>query len=544
MLKKLWNLCCPLNSEPIHSNPAASRALSGPTAGRLVKGLQAVFLIIALFQLNAPFVSYHNERQNQTFDTARHVFNEGWSAIVTPKTSFSLPGYEARSYTVARQEFPFHGLLGWPLVKLFGHPVVVVRLVSIIFALLSIQLLYLILRQWLAPGAAVTGAALWTFSPLLLHLGQVPMPDILCTTGMLAAFWLATKNQLPASSVCFLFSVLAKISVIVFGLPILVALLVARNCRRFATGLWIAIGWGLLPLVGLMAWLSLEFFDPDTPWTVAHIISERGGAQVLFTARFYAFVFVCLFPYGLGFMGALGCAVALIKKCAPEIKPAVKWALLAANFFYLLFVVSKIQEPQYLLPALAWWIVSVAFGWRYLVQKLEQRPAWRVGLAVLVGLQTFTAIFFTCDLKSSRVPDYAALESAAATMPVGGRVIVAYPFYGASPAVWLNHSVFAVNSITVLTNELPRLEKMGFTHLVLMDVKSRSRGAGKDRLINLLASLVHLGRPEVTTRDPLLSDYARPDSPFRQYGDAQFTPIFSSDYIIVYALPPLASPDP
>lgn len=518
--------------------------MSEPRARRWVGGLQIIFLIIALFQLNAPFVSYHNERQNQTFDTAGHIFKEGWSAVVTPKTSFSLPGYEARPYTVARQEFPFHGVLGWPLAKVFGHPVAIVRLVSLGFALLSIHLLYRILRAWVSPGAAVAGAALWTFTPLLLHLGQVPMPDILCTTGMLAAFWFASKNNLPASSGSFLFAVLAKISVIFFGLPILVALLVARDCQRFTTGLRIAIGWGLLPLAGLMAWLSLEFFDPDTPWTVAHIISERGGVRVLFTAQFYAFLFVCLFPYGLGLLGLLGCAVALVKKYAPEIKPAVKWALLASNILYLVFVVSKIQEPQYLLPTLAWLILPAAFGFRYMTQIGSRSAGWRTGLAALVCLQALTAVFFTSDLKASRVPDFAAIEKASATIPAGARVIVAYPFYGASPAVWLNQNVLAVNSASVLETELPRLQKLGFSHLVLMDVKSRSRGAGKDRVRNLLASLVHLGHPPAAGRDPLLSSYAVTNSAFCQYGDAQFTRIFSSDYIIVYALPAPAAPAP
>ena len=516
-------------------------ALTEPGARRWLTGLQIAFLIIALNQLNAPFLSYHNERQNQTFDTAQHIFTEGWKAILTPKTSFSLPGYEARPYTVARQEFPFHGVLGWPLVKLFGHPAAVVRLISIGFALLSIRLLYLILRHWLPPGFAVIGAALWTFSPLLLQLGQVPMPDILCTTGMLAAFWFALKNQLPASSGCFLFAVLAKISVIVFGLPILTALLVARNCKTIAAGLRVAVFWGVMPLVGLTGWLALEFIDPDTPWTVAHIISERGGVQVLFTAKFYGFLLIGLIPYGLGLMGSLGC-VAAVKKCAPEIPPAIKWALLAANFLYLVLVVSKIQEPQYLLPTLAWLIVPAVFGFRQLAGTFNRHRHWRTGVIALVGLQVLTASLFTGDLKAARVPDFAAIEKAAATIPSGSRVVVAYPFYGASAAVWLNQNVLAVGDIGTLKAELTELQKTGFSHLVLMDLKTRSKGAAKDSLIKMLTTLGHLARPPAAGREPLLSNFALPTGPFRQYCDPRFARIFSSDYVVVYDLTASAAP--
>src|SRR5277367_3066102 len=118
--------------------PCDGHNLGGMTrrqARLVVRGLQLLFLIVIIFHLNAPFLSAHNERQNQTYDIARHVFHEGWSAILTPKTSFSLPAYEARPFTIARQEFPFHGLFGWPLVKLFGHEYAIVRLVSAAFAL-------------------------------------------------------------------------------------------------------------------------------------------------------------------------------------------------------------------------------------------------------------------------------------------------------------------------------------------------------------------------------------------------------------------------
>jgi hypothetical protein len=519
----------------IKISTAGNSVMDESRARQMVGFLQIAFLVVALFDLNGPFLSFHYERQNQTFDTACHVFNEGWNAVLTPKTSFSLPGYETRPFTIARQEFPFHGVLGWPLVKVLGHAAAVVRAISIIFALCSIRLLYLILRQWLAPGMALTGTALWSFSPLLLHLGQVPMPDILCTTGMLAAFWFALKNNLPASSGCFLFAILAKISIIVFGLPVLTALLVARNCKTIPECLHIAIFWGAIPLVGLIGWTSLEVIDPDTPWTIVNILG-RSGEHRLFTTHFYAFIFAILIPYGLGPIGVLGCAVAVAKKCAPQIKPSIKWALLASNFLYIVFVVCKISEPQYLLPSLAWLALAAAFGISHLAGKTNHGVRRRAGVVSLVCLQVLTACIFTSDLKASRIPDFPSVEKAAASIPPGARVIVVYPFYGAGPAVWLHRNVLAMYDAAALEAGLPRLEKIGFSHLVLMDVKTRTKSASKDSVLEMLTSICHLSRQTATRRDPWLSSFTLPTSPLCQYCDPRFTRIFSGDFIIVYAL--------
>jgi hypothetical protein len=506
-------------------------------ACRLVGLLQITFLVIALFDLNGPLVSYHYERQNQTFDMACHVFNEGWSAVLTPKTSFSLPGFETRPFTVARQEFPFHGVLGWPLAKMFGHPAAVVRVISIVFALWSIRLFFLILRQWLAPGMALFGTALWSLSPLLLHFGQVPMPDILCTTGMLASFWFALRNNLPASSASFLFAILAKISVIIFGLPVLTALLVARNCKTILECLRVSFCWGAIPLVGLAGWSSLEFIDPNTPWTVAKMINGRDGIHQLFNLKFYGTILVVLIPYGLGPVGILGCAMTAAKRCAPQIKPVVKWALLVSNILYVIIVFVRIPEPQYLLPSLAWLIMAAVFGINHLAGKTNHGIRWRAGVVSLICLQALSAFIFTSDLKASRVPDFQSIEKAAASIPPGARVIVAYPFYGAAPAVWLKHNVLAVDNFDTLKMELPRLQKIGFSYLVLLDVETRTKNASKDNALKMLASICHLNRQNTAGRDPWLSDYTLRTSPFCQYCDPQFARIFSGDFVIVYALP-------
>ncbi|MDB6108557.1 MAG: hypothetical protein JWR69_307 [Pedosphaera sp.] len=502
---------------------------------RFVRLLQALFLLTALFQLDAPFIAAHNERQNQTYDMARHVFHEGWRAVLTPKVSFSLPGYEWRPFTIAQLEVPFHGLLGWPLARVAGHERMVVRLVSIAFALVSIQLLYLILRCWLKPAAATVGTAVWTTAPLVLHFGQVPMPDILCTTGILAAFFFALRGKLWASSGCFLFAVLAKTSVLAFGLPILVALLAARKCQCARDCFRCSILWGLAPLLGLSAWIALGLLAPPTPWTVLTIITERGDFGALARPSFYIFVLGCLLPFGMGILGALGFASAMLKK-TPGMNPWIKWALIVANVFYLVSVVRKIPEPQYTLPLLAWAVVAASFGFQSLIDRLGGGILWRAALGAALGLHVLVVVIFACDVKASRVPNFTEIESVAGMLPVDARVVVVYRYYGASPAVWLNRNVFAIDNLPELEAELPKLQALGFNHLVILDLESRHHDISRTGLVALARRLLRAAPGKSSPEEATLTSLADSSSPVRRYCDQRFSRLLERQHIVLYSL--------
>lgn len=410
-----------MNQEVAVSNASSVRLLES-TALKLVYLLQALFLVTALFDLDAPFLSVHFERQNQTFDIARHVFREGWSAVIAPKASFSLPGYTSQPFTICRYEVPFHGLFGWPLAAALGHERAVVRLISVAFALLSIYLFFSTLRHWVEPAAALAGTALWATAPLVLQLGQVPMPDILCTTGVIASFYFALKGNLPVSSGCFLFAILAKESVLPFGLPILVALLVAKECRSAGRFLILSIAWGLAPLLGLAAWISLDRFSPPTPWTILQTAAERNDVGFL-NPTLYVVGAACLFPFGVGVLGMLGIASAAINK-APRMNCWIKRSIVVACLVYFFFVDRKILEPQYFLPLIFWLALAASFGFAWLIERQRSSLLWRTVLGVAVCAHVVVVWMFTSDVKAARVSNLAGIESAAHLIPTGARVVM------------------------------------------------------------------------------------------------------------------------
>lgn len=507
----------------------------------IVWAIQFVFLIISLAGVDGPFVSVHFERQNQTYDIARHIFQTGWPGILTPEASFSSAGYTALPFTVARLEFPFYGLFGWPFAAAFGHEHAVVRLIAVAFSLLSISLVFHILGHWLEPLSAVAGTFLWAFSPLVLHFGQVPMPDILCTAGLMLAFFLALRGQLWASSAAFAFAILAKESIIPFGLPVLTALLLAKKVHSVRSGVRLAVLWCAVPAVSLCCWLSLDFFGPRTPWTVLQTATDntRGRLGDLLVSRFYVESAACIVPFGVGLLGMLALYFALTDGKG-RMQRSLKLSIVFAAAFYWVVVVRKILEPQYFLPLVFWLVVAGSFGFAALWQRMGASRVARLGLFFLLMAHVAVAWRFTSDLKASRVPDYPAIETAARLIAPGARVAVVGRAYGAAPAVWLNRNVETVSDYpNDLAKDLPYLESMNFRYLLILDLESRHsrkllQGTSASDLMRSLKFVIT--GDEAADADSR-THFCDPGSAIRQFCDGHLTRIYDNPDVVLYRLP-------
>ena len=294
---------------------------------------------------------------------------------------------------------------------------------------------------------------------------------------------------------------------------------------------------GLVPLIGLLCWTALEVSDPDTPWTVIKLVSQRSSAKNLLSANFFVFLAGSLFGYGLGILGTIGCCAALFKKEFAQTSPAILITLAVSNVIYIVVVVAKISEPQYILPPLAWLVMVAAFGLSRVTGRLAGL-GFRAAASVVVVLHVLLAFVFTSDLKASHVPAYSDIEDAAKLIPAHSRVIVAYPFYGASPAVWLRQNTYAVHFPGELEASLPQLQKDGFRYLILLDVKSHSvdNHFGLVELARIGASLVHAGLTADKQQPSNLIDCTSTNAPLRQYCEQRFKPLFSTCYVVLYSL--------
>jgi len=509
---------------------------------RAVAILQVLFLAVALVGLDGPFVSTHFLRQNQTYDVARHVFHEGWSAVLTPRASFSQLSRPddiysplvtpAPPFTIIHLEVPFHGLIGWPAAALFPqHERAVVRLVSVLFSLLSIQLLYAILRRWLEPAPAWCGVALWTTTPLFVHFGQAANPDILATTGMAAAFFFALRGQLAASSAAFLFTILAKLSIIIYGLPLLTALVLARNCRSLVEMVRVTLAWGLMPLVGLVAWLSLSLHDPPGSWVVfgGFRPGDYGPVQLsdLLQLAFYVLPLLYLFPFGCGLMGWLGLFFA-VGTGGARMNPWLKAAILLS--LVVNYAGERIvwREPQYMLPVLFWLSIASAFGFPRLLEwwHRNQQGKLTLGCALLFHLMVVAgSVYF---LKASRVPNVADIEAAGRLTPVEARLVVYAGTASASPSAWLNRNTLKFNpfgenpdpgQFKLLEDQLQSFSKAGFAYLVVFDIEQQ-----------------HSLSPVPKSTLSYATHFTEPSSATRRFFDARYQKLFEGDHVVLYRL--------
>lgn len=499
---------------------------------RWIYVLQTVFFLVGLLHLNGPFVSCHYPRQNLTFDVAQHVFHDGWKAVLVPRASYSKVELPSQPYGIYHLNFPFHGLLGWPAALLAPqYERAVVRLVSLVFALYSILLVHRVLRHWLDASASLLGTAVWAASPLLLHFGQVPMPDILATTGMMAAFVSAQRGIVVMSSVWFLFSLLAKMSVIPFGFPILVALCVARACGSWRRFLVLGAAWGTLPLLGVLGWIALGLADPpgstvfvgwftgrstavlENPWSVSCLLGFLGTIAV----------------FGCGLIGTLG-LVAAPWTSAVGMNLWVKVAtLVAVVVYYYLGRVGGL-EPQYSLPPSFWGIVVASFGLSPILSKLREARAFHVWAIVVVLLHMVLLLVGALFLKMSRVPNQCDVAAAGRFLPPNARVVVWGDFKGTCDAqsVWLGRNTLSYcHDLTParwesgwFLGELERLRPLGYSHLLVFDDEARLS--------------FRLGKGLATGYS---TDYAGLSSPFRRWCDVRFKKLFEGEHVVLYALP-------
>jgi hypothetical protein len=521
--------------------------LSELTAKKLVYLVQLVFALISFIGVDGPFVNVHFERQNQTFDVARHVFQIGFEGVVVPEASFSKAPYSELPFTHIHYEVPFFGLIGWPFEAIFGHERAVVRLIAVAFSLVSIFLIFRILRHWLEPAISVLGAAIWGFAPLVLHFGQVPMPDILCTTGIMLGFYLALRAELAGSSIAFAFAILAKASVIVFGLPVLIALFVAMNIRTPFEAVRNGIIWGATPVVALIGWVLIGVRGPSSEYTLLYITNnQRGPLSDLMSPSFYFQSLGTILPFGLGIIGVVGLIFSTYSDAA-RMSRWIKVAIILSCSIYFAFVVRKILEPQYFLPLLFWLVIAASFGFPEMLRKLGPRRWWRLVIVSSLAAHILVVGFFINDLKTSRVPDYPAIQRAAKLLPNGSRVLVVDLNYRAAPAVWLDRNVETTSgNPSDLEKNLPYLESINFGYLITLDLDSRHRRTSFTSQSSIIGNLRRALTGRQSPDSKTVSHTSSPTSPTRQFCDAHFQRLFDSPFVVLYKLPltrePVASP--
>jgi 4-amino-4-deoxy-L-arabinose transferase-like glycosyltransferase len=427
------------------------------------------------------------ERQGQSALVSRAVLRDGWPAVWQPRGDFLAEDRLDAAGFVIRYEFPFHGLITWPLYRVFGVAEWVERIAPLAMALVG---LLLVAKAGAAlggsPGAGAFAAAVLGTAPLYAHLGRVPMPDIFATVLVLASFLAAWQRRTALSAGLFAAACLAKANLAVFGLPVLGALLLRDDGALERPWPWRrALGWCALAGVPFAAWVGAAVFDPPGSWSIVQQATadvHDGFPGDLVQPLFYVSVGAYLTAFGIGVGGVVACVAAGVYRPRGRVFVAlvlagastVVSAVLGPRFFW--------REPQYVLPVIVFLALAAACGWPGLKAAWQRHRAWRLALAALAVAHVAATAWFLRDLKGDRVPDQPAIAAMARHVPPEGRVAALGITWGAAPADWMRRKVWAIEGDRPLRGDLlARLRAAGFTHVLVFETTQRAGFLGGRR---------------------------------------------------------------
>jgi 4-amino-4-deoxy-L-arabinose transferase-like glycosyltransferase len=236
------------------------------------KGILIFIMIIAfilrLYRINNPLADWHSWRQADTSAVSRNFIKMGFDLLHPRFDDLSnVASGKENPQGFRFVEFPFYNLLQAGSYKLFPFLSLEVwgRLVSIIFSLVSLYLLYLIVKTLSGEVIALWAAFFFAVLPFNIYYNRVILPESLMVTATLAVLYFFLSGTQERDSIIRLFfsftflsiSLLIKPFSLVFLLP-----LVYLGWRRwqFRASKWaffaLALLLSCLPFLAWRLWMS------------------------------------------------------------------------------------------------------------------------------------------------------------------------------------------------------------------------------------------------------------------------------------------------
>ena len=260
-------------------------------------------LLARLYKIDSPIADWHSWRQADTAAVTRNFIKEGFNPLL-PKYD-DMSGVSEKTPVINPQrfrfvEFPLYNIAVYPLYLLFGTDVKYDRLVSIIFSLGSITLIFFIVKKYAGAGAAFLSAFTFALLPFNVFFSRTTLPEptfVFFALGMLYFMdrWIWESKSLPFF-LGFIFTAMAfliKPWAIFFFLPLLYSLYKRRN-RKIAIKFILFTATALLPFILWRLWMLQQGEGiPASSWLLNAdgirfrpafwwwIVSERLGREIL-----------------------------------------------------------------------------------------------------------------------------------------------------------------------------------------------------------------------------------------------------------------------
>lgn len=362
--------------------------------------------VLRLYKINSPLADFHSWRQVDTAAVARNFVNDGFDLLKPRYHDLSnIQSGKDNPQGYRMVEFPLYNALFAYIYKLF--PVLPLeiygRLISILFSLSLIGIIYYFLRREIGAAAAFFGALIYAVFPFFVFFSRVVLPETIALSfAFLSLFFLylfsKQKNRIKniilysLSALCMAVGLLIKPTVIFFLISSLFLLLKKykwNSLKQLNFYLYF-----LLVLTPLILWrYHIQQFPEGVPaseWLITQVNTYQGLQNIFFRPAFFRWIFYERINNLIlgGFL-----TVFLIVGILAKHKKTFLYSIGISSLSYLLvFQGGNVQHEYYqtlILPALA---IFTAIGINFFI--VNTRTLLSPILTYLSVLALFVFSFF------------------------------------------------------------------------------------------------------------------------------------------------------
>lgn len=381
----------------------------------LLTFILVVAMAMRLYGYTLPLADFHSWRQADTAAVARNFARDGFD-LLHPKFDDISPiqsGLE-NPHGYRFVEFPLYNAVFAATYKLFPSLPIEVhgRLVSSVFSLIIIAIIYYFLQKEYGKIAAVSASLIYALYPFFVFYSRVVLPETTALGMAMLSIFFLYKSQIhekkPAiiiyyilSVVSFALALLVKPTVIFYGLA-----LAYLFFRQFEFKIFKKIHvylFFILVAIPLFWWrryiLAFPEGIPSSTWLITSVNTPNGLLPVFFRPAFFRWIFferinnLILGGYTTFFF-LLGCIA--------RYKRYFSYSILASAFAYIfVFQGGNVQHEYYqvlILPALA---IMSGIGVMFMLKnsRLFIHPIFLYGLIICVACISFFVSYY-------RIRDY------------------------------------------------------------------------------------------------------------------------------------------
>lgn len=260
-------------------------------------------LLVRLYKIDSPIADWHSWRQVDTAAVTRNFIKMGFNPFI--------PRYDDMSGVAEKPvanpsrfrfvEFPVYNIAVYPFYYFFGVEDKFSRLVSVLFSLGSIALIFFIVKKYADVVTGLTSAFTFAFLPFNVFFSRTTLPEptfIFFALGMLYFMdrWVwENKKILGLLGITFTaIAFLIKPWAIFFFLPLLYSVFVKNNTKKFWMKFILLTAVALLPFLLWRLWMLQQPEGiPASSWLMNGdgirfrpafwwwIVSERLGREIL-----------------------------------------------------------------------------------------------------------------------------------------------------------------------------------------------------------------------------------------------------------------------